>query len=116
MMAQNEPDRLVRSFEGVERYVCRNGQDCSRLRCACAHPNMSGSVVKHPRWCLFGPMNLCVDIMCPFNHFRTQVEFVNYRMRDEKWAWNNVELVLKYSDQLKESNIERYVNPYKSTQ
>ena len=101
----NNRDIVVKSFEGLERYVCRHGASCVRSRCACAHPNMSGSEVKHPRWCLFGPMEVCTNEVCPFNHFRTQTEFVNYRMHDEKWAWNNVELIHQYKYRIVDDTV-----------
>lgn len=88
---------VVRSLCGLERVVCDLGADCERSYCAHAHPNMSGSIVKHPKWCLYGPVDKCVNIMCPFNHFKYEIDWVNYRKNDEKWAWENINLVVKYT-------------------
>ncbi len=88
---------LVHSFSGLTRLVCEEGSDCSRNRCSRAHANASYSTVLHPKWCLYAPMNGCLDEKCPFNHFRNNVEFVRYRRNDPIWARSNRDMVKKYS-------------------
>lgn len=73
------------------------GSQCTTNGCTGAHSNYASSVVRNPKWCLRGHMMTCPDERCPFNHFRSEILFVQYRMNDEDWAWNNVDLVIKYS-------------------
>ncbi len=80
---------VVRSLYGLTKVVC----DCHNPACDYAHPNNSGSIVKHPKWCLIGWRAECTDAKCPFNHFQTKCAFIDYRKRDINWARKNIELI-----------------------
>lgn len=38
----------------------------------------------------------CTDRHCPFNHFRTELEFAGYRIIDPFWVRSNSLIVRKY--------------------
>jgi hypothetical protein len=86
--------KVVVSQIGIQKKVCTH--DCDKPLCSRAHPNYTGSVVKHPQWCLRGWVQTCGEKNCPFNHFRHESGFVYYRMNDKAWREKNQDLVLKY--------------------
>jgi hypothetical protein len=87
--------RIVRSQTGLIKVVCE--YDCPRELCCRAHPNYLHSIVKHPQWCLQGWTDSCTRKNCPFNHFRSEAAFVQYRMVDRDWFETHLDLVKKYN-------------------
>lgn len=81
----------VYSRNGIAKRRCV--ATCCDPYCAGAHPNNAGSIISHPKWCLEGTVTNCRKPACPFNHFRTMREFVNYRAGDLAWAQANYHLV-----------------------
>lgn len=90
------PATYVCSLGGLRKQVCSAGSTCANLNCSQSHPNSSGSVVKHPKWCVSGWIDSCTKATCPFNHFLTEAYFVKYRENDETWANLHTDLVEKH--------------------
>lgn len=85
----------VVSMIGLKKKTCT--WMCADDECNRAHPNSSGSVVLHPKYCLRGSIYICELGGCPFNHFRTEEQFVRYRSRDTHWVETHPDLVEKYN-------------------
>jgi hypothetical protein len=96
--APQSTSQLVTSLNGVDRWVCT--ADCDKTYCGNAHPNAAGSIVMHPKWCLRGAIADCELNHCPFNHWRTDEQFVTYRARDAKWAAQNSTRCSQYADEI----------------
>lgn len=86
---------FVISLSGLRKRICKH--DCAAPTCSRAHPNASGSTVRHPKWCLRGWITTCNDRSCAFNHFRDEETFVTYRVKDPVWVKNNPLLAAKYT-------------------
>jgi hypothetical protein len=97
----------IRSTTGLFKITC----ECRLSICNRAHPNDFGSKVRHPKWCLIGSRANCTNVGCPFNHFQTIEQFVNYRINDPIWKANNAVLIasVNYTDDTEyEDDISEY--------
>lgn len=90
--------------------------DCLNPYCTKPHPNMHKSIVVYDTPCIYGYTKSCRYAACQFNHYRTELEFIKYRICDPQWADNNQDLIYRYIDELglmsDPNNSQSDVNSY----
>lgn len=75
-----KPEELEVVFSHcIARYVCPHGAECKYKNCQCAHPNVSGSIVAHPKWCTQGTVQSCNNARCAFNHHIKEKDYKKWR-------------------------------------